>query len=75
MSNLAEVLSRQGKYEQVEHMHEQTLDLARKVLGGGSPDTLKSMNNLVTVLREQGKYQQVEWMRRQTLQMTGPVLG
>ncbi len=33
MNNLAETLSRQGKYVEAEQMHQQTLALREKVLG------------------------------------------
>ena len=46
MNNLALVLSDQGKYEEAEEMHRQTLGLSETVLGKEHPDTLTSMNNL-----------------------------
>jgi hypothetical protein len=43
MSNLAEVFSRQGKYEAAEALHRQTLQLREKVLGVEHPETLTSV--------------------------------
>ncbi|KAJ9652261.1 hypothetical protein H2198_008471 [Neophaeococcomyces mojaviensis] len=75
MSNLATVLSEQGKYEQAEEMHRQTLNLSLTVLGLEHTNTLMSMNNLATVLRKQGKYEQAEGILRQTLELRSTVLG
>ena len=55
--NIADVLSRQGKYEEAERMHRQALALRERVLGKEHPDTLTSMNNLASVLSRQGKYE------------------
>ena len=49
MNNLATVLTRQGKYEQVEEIFRQTLELEEAVLGKEHPPTLTSMNNLENV--------------------------
>jgi hypothetical protein len=49
MNNQAEVLSDQGKYEQAEEMHRQTLGLKGTVLGKEHPSTLTSMDNLAWV--------------------------
>ncbi|WQF90432.1 Putative tetratricopeptide-like helical domain superfamily [Colletotrichum destructivum] len=50
INNLAEVLQRQGKYDEAEQMHRQTLELREKVLGPGNPSTFVSMDNLALVL-------------------------
>jgi Tetratricopeptide repeat len=50
MNNLANVLSRQDKYEQTEEMHRQELAICQMVLGTEHPSTLTSMNNLATNL-------------------------
>ncbi|KAJ9663362.1 hypothetical protein H2198_000879 [Neophaeococcomyces mojaviensis] len=75
MNDLALVLSNQGKYEQAEEMHGQTLEVQKKVLGHEHPDTLTSMNNLALVLSRQGKYEQAEEMHGQTLEVQKKVLG
>ena len=58
MNNLAEALCSQGKYEEAERMHRQTLELREKALGAEHPDTLASMNNLAIALRSQGKFEE-----------------
>jgi tetratricopeptide (TPR) repeat protein len=72
---LALVLYRQGKYEEAETMHRQTLARREKVLGHEHPSTLVSMNNLAAVLDRQGKYEEAETMHRQTLARSEKVLG
>jgi len=44
MSNLAEVLNRQGKCEEAEEMHRQAVSLKETVLGKEYPSTLTGMN-------------------------------
>ena len=55
MNNLAIVLGNQGKYEQAEEIHRQTLKLRETVLGKEHPNTLASMHNLKLLLRDQKK--------------------
>jgi hypothetical protein len=62
MSNLAGVLSDQGKYKQAEEMHRQAHEPYETVLGKEHPHTLTSMDNLAKVLRDQRKYGQAEEM-------------
>ena len=50
MSNLAIALPQQGKYDEAEKMHRQTLELREKVLGKEHPHTITSMNNLAPAL-------------------------
>lgn len=49
-NSFAAVLDAQGKYEEVERTHRQTLQLSEKVLGLEHPSTLSSMNNLALML-------------------------
>jgi tetratricopeptide (TPR) repeat protein len=72
---MASVLGRQGKYEEAEAMHRQTLKLTKKMLGEEHPNTLRSMNNLALVLYSQGKYGEAEAMHRQTLELSKKTLG
>jgi tetratricopeptide (TPR) repeat protein len=72
---LAGVLDRQGKYEEAEAIHRQTLALTEKVLSKEHPDTLGSMNNLARVLDRQGKYEEAEAIHRQTLALREKVLS
>jgi tetratricopeptide (TPR) repeat protein len=75
MSNLAQMLSSQGKYEEAEAMNRQTLVLSEKALGPEHPSTLTSMGNWAGVLSSQGKYKEAEAMNRQTLARREKVLG
>ena len=75
MNNLALVLNSQGKYEEAEQMHRQTLALSESELGKKHPSTLTSMNNLARVLDRQGKYEEAEQMHRQTLALRESELG
>lgn len=74
-NKLATALSDQGKHIEAEEMHQQTLELRKKVLGLEHPDTLTSLNNLANVLSRQGKYEQAEEMHRQTLELRKEALG
>ena len=69
------MLADQGKYEEAEEMHRQTLTLRETVLGKEHPNTLTSMNNLAGVLSHQGKYEEAEEMHRRTLALSETVLG
>ncbi|POR32899.1 Uncharacterized protein TPAR_06902 [Tolypocladium paradoxum] len=60
MGNLARVLRRQGKYEEAEATHRETLALCRQVLGDTHPNTLTSMSSLARVLNNQGKHEEAE---------------
>jgi tetratricopeptide (TPR) repeat protein len=75
MSNLALVLSDQGKYEEVEQMHREVLAVMERVSGKEHPDTLTSMNNLAAVLGNQAKYEEAEQMHREVLAVKERVLG
>ncbi|KAK8009153.1 hypothetical protein PG991_011704 [Apiospora marii] len=75
MNNLANVLSSQGKYEEAERMHRQTVQQSEKALGAEHPDTLASMNNLANVLSSQGKYEEAERMHQKELSLCEKALG
>ena len=60
MNNLAEVLNNQGKYEEAEKIHRQTLALKETVLGKKHPDTLASVYCLAYVLHSQQRYDSAE---------------
>lgn len=52
--------SSEGKYDEAEPIHRQTLALMEKVMGKEHPDTLTSMNNLAGLQNSQGKYNEAE---------------
>ena len=59
MSNLARVLDNQGRYEEADAMHRETLAQRKKVLGPEHPSTLTSMGNLQSVLERQRRHKEV----------------
>jgi tetratricopeptide (TPR) repeat protein len=75
LTNLAEVLWSQSKYEAAEEMHLRALEITEKVLGPEHPDTLPNMHNLAVVLRSQGKYEAAEEMYRRAPELRQKVLG
>ena len=50
-------------------MHQQTLELRRKVSGPEHPHTLTSMSNLAQVLSSQGRHVEAEQMHQQMLEL------
>ena len=54
-----------AQYPQAEKTHRQVLELREKLLGKGSPGTLKSMYNLSLALDKQGKKVDAENIRRE----------
>ena len=60
MGNLARVLDRQGKYEEAERIHRQTLALCEAVLGKKHPLTLTSAYSLAYLLHQNKQYKDAE---------------
>ena len=60
MNSLAYVYYRQGRLEEAEALHRQTLETRRRVLGDDHPDMLRSMYNLANVYDSQGRYEEAE---------------
>ena len=75
MNNLEGMLRDQGKYEQTEEMHRQTLGLKNMMIGEVHPSTLMSMNNLGLMLSDQSKYKQAGEMHRQAPRLSETVLS
>ena len=75
IKNLADVLQKQGNWQEAEKMHREVLEVRRRVLGEDHPDTLTSMNNLATVFSDQGKWKEAEEMHREVLEFRRRVLG
>lgn len=50
INNLAEILKRQGKYEEAEEIHRQALALIKRILGKEYPNTLTSVYCLAYLL-------------------------
>jgi len=67
MNNLALVFERQDKLGEARQLHEETLQLRRRLFGMEHPDTLQSMMNLATVLRDQGQLEEARKLFEETL--------
>ncbi|KAI9867924.1 MAG: hypothetical protein M1813_007746 [Trichoglossum hirsutum] len=75
MGNLASTYLDQGRFEQVETLQVQVLELRRKVLGKEHPATLVSMGSLVLTYSGQGRFEQAEALQVEALEMCKRVLG
>ncbi|KAF7508555.1 hypothetical protein GJ744_009104 [Endocarpon pusillum] len=62
VNNLALVLDSQGKYEEAERIHRQTLALSESVLGKKHPPTLGSVYCLANLLHSVKRYKDAELM-------------
>ena len=72
---LAGMLDRQGKYEEAEAMHRQTLALSEKVLGKEHPDTLTSVYSLAHLLAKQNLYDDAATLYQRACDGDSMVLG
>jgi tetratricopeptide (TPR) repeat protein len=91
LNSLAELLRAQGKYDEAESLHRQSLAIRRKVcaihlvassrdhsckvLGEEHPSVAALLNNLAGFLHAQGKYEECIPLLRQSLEITRKVLG
>lgn len=75
MMNLALVFDLQGKRQEAEAAHRQTLAMQERVLGHEHPHTLVTIHHLGCALVNQGKYQEGEAMLRQVLVLSQKVHG
>jgi tetratricopeptide (TPR) repeat protein len=75
LSKVGQCLERNGQYVEAEEMHQQTLELDKKVSGLEHPHTLTSMSQLAWALSGQGKYVEAEQMEQQALELRKKVLG
>jgi serine/threonine protein kinase/tetratricopeptide (TPR) repeat protein len=64
-----------GLYPEAQRQVERALDLRRRLLGEGHPDTLSSMSSLVVVYNGQGRYTQAEQLATKLLAGRRHVLG
>jgi len=75
MSNVAQALSRQGKYAEAEKMHRETMTLREKVLRKEHPHTLTSMANLVSTYWNQERWKEVGQLELQVAETRKKELG
>ena len=64
-----------GRSTQARELHEQCLEVSRRVLGEEHPDTLSSMNNLAETLRALGDSGGARELHEQCLEVSRRVLG
>ena len=55
MDGLANIYSKQGKWDKVEQLEVQVMNMRKKLLGDEHPDTLSSMRNLARIYRNLGR--------------------
>src|SRR5262249_2689691 len=67
MSNLGELLTREGKLARARRLVEDAAGLQRRTLGAGHPDTLASTTNLANVLFAQDQPREALRLHRQVL--------
>eukprot|EP00808_Paulinella_micropora_P002834 g33194.t1 len=75
VSNLALLLSDQGKLVQAESLYRRALQAREKTLGAEHPDTLISVGSLGSLLHKQGKLAEAEPLCRRALQAREKTLG
>ena len=59
----------QGDLADTRRLHEQVLEVRRRVLGEEHPDTIRSMNNLAVILRAQGNLARAHKIYEQVLEV------
>jgi hypothetical protein len=75
VSQLATVLSSQGRYDEAEAMHRQTLATREKVLGREHPDTLTSVYCLAYLLAKQHMFEESLHLYKRACHGYSKVLG
>ena len=74
-NNFALVLGENGNWNSVELLLIQVIDMRKKLLGPGHPDTLISMVNLANTYGNQGRLNEAEQLQIQVMDMTKKLLG
>ena len=75
MNNLAVVYTVLGRFEEALKLHEETLQIRRRLFGPEHPSTLGSMNNLAELLVRQNRLEEAYRLHEETLQMRRRVMG
>jgi tetratricopeptide (TPR) repeat protein len=75
MANRAVVLFDLGRLPEARRLHEETLQLQRRLLGPEHPDTLRSLHNLAKVALTQGRLEEARKLSEEALQLRRQVLG
>jgi non-specific serine/threonine protein kinase/serine/threonine-protein kinase len=75
MDTMAGTYGGLGLYSRAQALFERAVEIQRRVLGPGSPDTLRSMSFLAAALSYEGRYAEAEKLQRETLDIQRRVLG
>jgi eukaryotic-like serine/threonine-protein kinase len=75
ISNLANLLEKEGKFSEAEKLCRQVLNSQQRLLGPQHPDTLNSMNILAVLLNDQGHITEAIDLSRQILDRRLKLLG
>jgi tetratricopeptide (TPR) repeat protein len=75
MTNLANVLTRQGKLEEAERLQRRALESSQKVHGPENHETLSVMDKLGDILLKLDNYEQAEKVSREVLELRQRLLG
>ena len=75
LSNLGAVLIKKGNYSRAEPFVREGLELRRKMLGDGHPDTAMSLFRLSDLLYKQGEYHGAESAARESMQVFSRALA
>ncbi len=75
LSNLADLLSKHGQYDEAETLNRKALAVREKVLGYEHQDTSISLNNLACLLVTLGNYNEAEPLYRRALAIREKALG
>ena len=75
MNNLALTLKAQGDLTGAREKQEEVLEIQRRILGDGHPNTLTLMNNLAETLRDQGDLTGARKKQDEVLEIQRRILG
>ena len=75
MTQLGDILEREGHPDQSEKWEEQALAAERRVLGDDNRQTLKTMNLLVLSVGDQGRYPEAEKLDREQIELLSRTAG
>jgi tetratricopeptide (TPR) repeat protein len=67
MSNLAHILSSEGRYEEAEKLQLETLEMQRRVVGPDNPETAASIYNLGCIAARRGQREKALPLLRESL--------
>ena len=63
--DLAQVYTRQARYQEAETLYKRALDIEKKVWGEDHPSTVNCYDNLADLYHKEGKYAQAEqWAKK-----------